>query len=500
MRLSRFMVSVAASALLLAASAPAFGQSAPAPTPAPASDARALAETLLQILESEDETAVETAVRDLFSPPAADGEPLADTIARVKALARQSGGVRVEDLRPHGADVFFRGTTKAGGLAVDGVVAVRDGEVVFFEMGRDLRARGPDAPPWPPAAADPAAAVRAIEAEVDWRARTERFSGAVLVAHRGRPVLNRAWGLAARGPDAPNTPDTLFTTASTTKMLTAAAVARLIDQGKLSLDTPVAKAVPQLAGKPGAADVTVRDLLGHRVSYGDTFDDKRRSLMAEHRRVTEVLGVLDGRVPVRAPAGRIEYSNANYLVLAAAVEAATGRSFYDFVRTEIMRPAGMRRSTYGTAGARPTGAATGWVRSEIADPLGLGPWTPNDPLLRSYRGGPAGGAWVTAEDLWRFLDAVAAGRVVRPETRDAMLADRVKVGRNLGSALGFMWRGDGDVAAFGHTGGGGNMGMSTAAFVTPDREWAVVVLSNFSSPSGEMLGGQILDALQKVPR
>jgi len=74
------------------------------------------------------------------------------------------------------------------------------------------------------------------------------------------------------------------------------------------------------------------------------------------------------------------------------------------------------------------------------------------------------------------------------------------VGPTLGSALGFMTRGGEKLAYFGHAGGGGNAGMSTAAFISPDREWAVVVLSNFSSPSGEALAGQIQDLLAKVPR
>jgi CubicO group peptidase (beta-lactamase class C family) len=102
--------------------------------------------------------------------------------------------------------------------------------------------------------------------------------------------------------------------------------------------------------------------------------------------------------------------------------------------------------------------------------------------------------------MWRFLDAVAAGRVVKPETLQAMWGDRVRMGRNLGVGVGFMYRGAEAPAFFGHSGGGGNAGVSSSIFISPDREWAVVVLSNFSSPAGEMLGGQIMDYLAGLPR
>jgi CubicO group peptidase (beta-lactamase class C family) len=382
------------------------------------------------------------------------------------------------------------------------MIGVSGGRIMGFDLQRNPLVRGEGAPAWPPAAATPEEAVQAIAREIDWRAREGRFSGAVLIARRGEPVLERAWGLARRDPDVPATPETIFTTASATKMLTSAAIGRLIDQGKLSLDTKVAAAVPALASAPGADATTIRDLLGHRVSYGEYFSETEQDpLIASHRRASELLPLLGGREPRRAPEGRVAYSNANYLVLAAAIEAASGRSYYDYVEQEILRPLGMSRTGFGTAAARPEGAAVGWIKDEVTDPLGIGEWRSNDGRNGSLRGGPAGGTWSTARDMWRFVDALAAGRVVRPETLQSMWSDRRRAGRNLGAALGFMFRGAGEEPSFfGHAGGGGNAGVSTSVFVTPDREWAVVVLSNFSSPAGEMLGGQIMDYLAGLPR
>lgn len=464
---------------------------------------QAKAQALLGLLASGNEAAIDAFVdAHLFAPSTPEMEPVGKTKARLKMLARQSGGVDVAEWHPQGQAIFFEGTTRNGAIPVDGALFFRDGRILGIDLQRNLMKRPADAPAWPLKAATTEDALAAIRAEVAWRSRAERFSGTVLIARRGEPVLIVSHGFSARGPDKPNRDDTLYHTASATKMLTSAAVATLIDRGKLTLDTTVATAVAALAATPGASTTTIADLLGHRVSYGEYFDDlKLRPELRTATWLTELMPLLAGRTPERAPEGKVAYSNANYLVLAAAIEAASGQPFFEYVRQHVLLPLGLKGITYGEPGRRPAGAAVGWVKDEVADPLAIGPWKPNDFMFEhSYRGGAAGGAWATAGDMFRLVDSIAAGKLVRAETLQAMLAQRRRVGPTLGSALGFMFRGGDKLAYFGHAGGGGNAGMSASAFTAPDREWAVVVLSNFSSPSGEMLAGQLLDFLAKLPR
>ena len=490
-------------AAAIAAGQPAISEGSNPAGAAQRSTHQATAQALLALLSAGDGAAIDAFVdAHRFAPGTPEMEPAGKTKARLKALARQSGGVDVAEWHPQGQAIFFEGTTRNGAIPVDGALFFRDGKILGVDLQRNLMKRPADAPAWPLKAATPGEALAAIRAEVAWRAKAERFSGTVLVARRGEPVLIVSHGLAARGPDKPNRDDTLYHTASATKMLTSAAVATLVDRGKLSLDMPVAKAVPALAAAPGATTVTIADLLGHRFNYGEYFDDlKDRPALRSAARLTQLLPLLAGRTPERAPEGKVAYSNANYLVLAAAVEAASGQPFFDYVHQEVMRPLGLKHTTYGEPGRRPAGAAVGWVKDEVADPLAIGPWQANDFMFQhSYRGGAAGGAWASAGDMFRLVDSLAAGKLVRADTLQAMLADRRRVGPTLGSALGFMFRGGDRLAYFGHAGGGGNAGMSASAFTAPDREWAVVVLSNFSSPSGEMLAGQLLDFLAKVPR
>jgi CubicO group peptidase (beta-lactamase class C family) len=160
------------------------------------------------MLETTDPAELRAFAEAAIAESSADGEPREQALARLATLARQSGGVVAAKWESRGSRHFFEGVTRKGDLAVDGMVVVKDGKIVHFEMQRNLMARGAGAPAWPPAARTAADAIPLIAAEIDWRAREQRFSGAVLIAHRGRPVLERAWGLAHRSPDRPNTPET----------------------------------------------------------------------------------------------------------------------------------------------------------------------------------------------------------------------------------------------------------------------------------------------------
>ena len=502
------LIEVMMTAALAAAAPSAAAPQGGSPTiarqdPAQAAAFRARAEQLLGLLADGDPQAIDAFLdAHLLTPAIPDMEPAAATRTRLKALARQSGGVDVAEWHPMPDAIFFEGVTRKGQLPVEGALFFKGDKLAGIDLQRNRLKRPADAPAWPLKAMSVDEALKAIRAEIDWRARNELFSGTVLIAHRGTPVLTGSWGLAARGPDLPNRDDTLYHTASATKMLVSAAIATLIDDGKLALDTPVGQAVPGLASAPEAGKVTIGDLLGHRVSYGEYFEDLDRAPeLRKADRASDLLPLLAKRSPRRAPPGRIAYSNANYLVLAAAIEAASGRPFRDYVSERVMKPLGLKRTTYGEIGGRPAGAAIGWVKDSLTDPLGLEAFRPNDFMFKaSYRGGPAGGAWASAGDMFALIDGIAAGKLVKPATLQAMLADRRRQGPTLGSALGFMFRGGDKLAFFGHAGGGGNAGMSASAFIAPDREWAVVVLSNFSSPSGEMLAGQLLDYLAKLPR
>lgn len=173
--------------------------------------------------------------------------------------------------------------------------------------------------------------------------------GAALAVVQGdRVVFSRGFGVANIETGEPVTPATLFRLASTTKMFTAAAALRLVEDGKLRLDTPIGEKVAGLA--PSVGKPTLHQLLSHTAGFSDggemdgPHDDA--ALAAEARSWKDDLCFI--------PPGRIfSYSNFGYVLAGVATEQAAGKPFSDAVRDLVLKPLGMQRSTF-----RPTETVT----------------------------------------------------------------------------------------------------------------------------------------------
>jgi CubicO group peptidase (beta-lactamase class C family) len=101
----------------------------------------------------------------------------------------------------------------------------------------------------------------ALAAQVEELANDDQFSGAVLVARNGKILFEKAWGRADREAGTPVTLDTQFRIGSMNKMFTAIATLQLVESGKLALDDPIAKHLPEYPNQELASKVTVRHLL-----------------------------------------------------------------------------------------------------------------------------------------------------------------------------------------------------------------------------------------------
>ena len=173
-------------------------------------------------------------------------------------------------------------------------------------------------------------------------AKLDQFSGAVLVGRRGKVLWQKAVGLANRENKTPNTLETQFRNGSMNKMFTATAALKLIDAGKLSLDDTVGKVLPDYPNKEIAAKVTIRHLLTHTGGTGDFFGPlfaKNRLTLKTH---ADYVALFGSRAPVHEPGAEFRYSNYGMVLLGAIIERVSGLSYFDFVRTNVYEPAGMR--------------------------------------------------------------------------------------------------------------------------------------------------------------
>ncbi len=171
---------------------------------------------------------------------------------------------------------------------------------------------------------------------------------AVGVSRKGTPVLRKAYGMADLEHDIPNTADTIFEAGSVSKQFTAAAVLLLARDGKLSLDDPARKHVPELPdyGTP----LTIRHLLQHTSGLRDWGEVAGIAGWPRTTRVHTHAHVLDILRRQKAlnftPGTQYSYSNSGYNLAAIIVSRVSGKSFAEFSRERIFEPLGLTRTSW----------------------------------------------------------------------------------------------------------------------------------------------------------
>lgn len=262
---------------------------------------------------------------------------------------------------------------------------------------------------------------------LDQRAAEFLFSGAVLVWRDGRPVFEHAAGLAHRGHRVPITTRTRFGVASVTKLVTSLTALRLVDRGVLRLDQPLTEVLaPQLRPRALTAEHTLHHLLSHTSGLSNYHDDDDTTwasytscwdrIPTYHVRGPADLLPLFADLPAVSPPGAVyRYSDANFILVGLAVEAATGRSFADVATAEVLVTAGMVDSAFDERDLDPERLATGYLVT--GEPPHL--WRANSYSVPAG-GMPDGGLITTPHDLARLLDALLGGQLLEPRTTAAM--------------------------------------------------------------------------------
>jgi CubicO group peptidase (beta-lactamase class C family) len=179
------------------------------------------------------------------------------------------------------------------------------------------------------------------------------------VVRNGRVVYSRGYGLSSVELQQTMRDVSLFQVGSISKEFTAAVVLSLVDDGKLTLDTPLAKFVPDF---PRAKDITIRDLLSMRSGIPDYTDQPGFDKAAFTPTTPDAIIARVKQLPLDFdPGTQWEYSNTNYVLLGMVIEKADGTSYVDELFTKIVKPLNMLVTTYGNAGASSPDMATGYI-------------------------------------------------------------------------------------------------------------------------------------------
>jgi CubicO group peptidase (beta-lactamase class C family) len=312
-------------------------------------------------------------------------------------------------------------------------------------------------------------------------AAAEAMSGAVLVALDGKPLFRKAYGFADKAAGRRNTPETRFAISSCNKMFTATVIGRLLERGRLKLQDRLSDHLPDMP-RESASRVTLAQLLSHTAGFGSYMGhpDYARAKAAA-RTVADYMALVRDEPLQFEPGSRYAYSNSGYVMLGAVIERLTGRDYFEVVADEVYRPGGMRSTGHFALDDRTPGKAVGYTNGCFARPNCTSTdWTDATGIW-GVRGTPAGGGYSTVDDLLRFANALKAGRLLKPATRDLFIARHVAMDRTGGPIDGYGY-GFGDklvkgLRTIGHN--GGTPGATAQLDMFETRPLTLVVLTNY---------------------
>ncbi len=329
-------------------------------------------------------------------------------------------------------------------------------------------------------------ALPAVDAVIQNAISDGTIPGAVLiVGHDGAVIYRKAYGARAVEPRREAmTLDTVFDLASLTKVIvTATAVMQLVEQGKVRLNDPVAKYLPEFA-QNGKEDITVRQFLTHYSGLEPDLD-----LKAAWEGKATAYRMAFAETPQDAPGSKFSYSDINFIVLGALVERVSGETLDEYAARNIFVPLKMMRTRFV-----PPVARDGWIEkiapTQYDEHERMLRGVVHDPTARRM-GGVAGhaGLFSTGDDLAKFaqallnggdgiLSALSVEKMTRPEQPPSAPVLR-----------GFGWDIDspfssnrGDllpVGGFGHTGFTG-----TSMWIDPTTQTYIILLTNAVHPRG----------------
>jgi CubicO group peptidase (beta-lactamase class C family) len=321
-------------------------------------------------------------------------------------------------------------------------------------------------------------ASKELESFVKKLAEADVFSGSVLLAKDGKVLYKSAVGMANKDFGAPNKIDTKFNLGSMNKMFTGVAIAQLVEKGKISYDDPLSKFIPDFPNAEAAKKIQIKHLLTHTAGLGGYFSERYQKLSRNQIRTVDDMMKLareDEKDVKFEPGSKWQYSNTGMMVLGKVIEIASGQSYFDYVRENIYKPAGMTNTDCYELDRVNTNLAVGYDK-QFTDNGTV--WS-NNIFAHVMRGGPQGGGYSTAEDLLKFDQALRSGKLVSAATFKLISTPKPEL-NSPQYGYGFFY--DQARQVTGHS--GGFPGISSNLDMYLGSGWTAIVMSNYSRGSG----------------
>ncbi|MCH7839507.1 MAG: beta-lactamase family protein [Planctomycetes bacterium] len=319
---------------------------------------------------------------------------------------------------------------------------------------------------------------KALEAHMDRLVEADAFSGAVLLAKDGKVLFKQAYGLASKRFNVPNKTDTKFNLGSMNKMFTSVAILQLVERGKLSLEDPLSKFLStDWLPQEITEKIRIKHLLTHTSGLGSYFNETyMNSAKALFRNLDDYKPLITDSTLAFDPGTDWQYSNTGMFLLGVVIEKATGQDYFDYIRDNVYKPAGMINTDCYEMDKPVPNLAMGYSKDASDDGPG---WT-NNLYKHVIRGGPAGGGFSTVEDLLRFDIALRSHKLLSAEFTELVWSAKPDL-KSPDYGFGFGVSGTPENRIVGHS--GGFSGISSKLDIYLDSGYTVAVMSNYDHGS-----------------
>lgn len=248
---------------------------------------------------------------------------------------------------------------------------------------------------------------------------SDGFNGVALVGTGGHVAFVEGIGRADAANGVPMLANTRFETGSVSKWIASIVILKLVDQGRLDLDAPISRYLPDYRADTGAR-ITLRRLLSHSSGVPNDIQAARKDPAIRGIEMAQMAAVrryASGDLAF-APGSAWDYSHSNWLIAKAIAERVTGKSYAALVDALLVRPLGLKDSGiyHGDSGA---------VRGMAQGYAGLVPEPVRKPNPVPDFMAMAGGYYTSAPDLMTLMDAVLDGRLLSPASRKALMTTQM---------------------------------------------------------------------------
>jgi D-alanyl-D-alanine carboxypeptidase len=320
-------------------------------------------------------------------------------------------------------------------------------------------------------AQDTRALVQYVDSVANAAVAEQRTAGvSVAVVKNGRPLVVKGYGFADLENDVPAKPETVYRIGSVTKQFTSAAIMRLMEQGKLSLDDTLQKFMPNVPSQGNR--VTIRHLLNHTsgIKSYTSLGPKWARVIRLDLAPDTLLAMFANEPYDFKPGDAYRYNNSGYFLLGMIIEKLSGKTYAKYVQDEFFTPLGLKGTSYCDQAPLIKHRAQGYAPKPGGGFINAEPLSMTQPYA-------AGSLCSTVNDLVMWTQALASGKVVSPASYKLMTTP---VALNDGKPMSYGF-GLGTGMLGGHrqvSHNGGINGFISELHLYPDDSLITVVLTN----------------------